>query len=115
MQMILKLCVLGLIVSVAPLAAQSARGTAPRGTRGNNNDVAQARQQIQANKKAAIDQANAMYRLAMTTAQADAKSADAGSRARAQSEIQLAQSSRKAAIERANATAKSAMAALNSK
>jgi hypothetical protein len=120
-----------LIVSVTPLFAQQAgRGNAPRGNaapaqngteagsrgnRGNNNEAAQARQQIQATRKAAIEQANEMYRLTMTTAQHDAKSEDAGARARAQSEIQSAQSSRKAAIERANANAKAAMAALNTK
>jgi len=90
----LKLCVpsgliflLGLMVSVVPFSAQAGRGTAPRGgttppqnsgdtgnrgNRGNNNAAAQARQQIQANRKAAVEQANAMYRLAMTTAQHDA-------------------------------------------
>lgn len=122
---------LGFIVSVTPfIAQQSGRGNAPRGntappqnsgeagnrgSRGTNNDAAQARQQIQANRKAAIEQANAMYRLAMTTAQHDAKSEDTGARAQAQSEMQLAQSNRKSAIERANATAKAAIAALNSK
>src|SRR6185436_4912066 len=87
--------ILGLIVSVSWLTAQEARGTSPRGGtapaqnngtagnrggRGNSNstDVAQARQQIQANKKAAIDSANAMYRLAVTTAQHEAKSGDPG-------------------------------------
>src|SRR5712671_1457614 len=132
-----KLCVpfgliflLALMVSAVPLAAQAGRGTAPhgsttppqnsggtgnRGNRGNNNEAAQARQQIQANRKAAVEQANAMYRLAMTTAQHDAQSGDAGSRAQARSEMQLAQSNRKAAVERANATAKAATAALNSK
>jgi len=121
---------LGFILSVTPfIAQQSGRGTAPRGnttppqnsgeagnrgSRGTNSDAAQARQQIQANRKAAIEQANAMYRLAMSTAQHDAKSEDAGARAQAQSEMQLAQSNRKSAIERANATAKAAIAALNS-
>lgn len=120
-----------LILTVTPILAQQApRGNAPRGNaapaqngteagnrgnRGGNSEAAQARAQIQANRKAAIEQANAMYRLAMTTAQHDAKSDDAGARARAQSEILSAQSSRKAAIERANATAKAAMAALNTK
>ena len=66
-------------------------------------------------KIAAMPAIVAMYRLAMTTAQHDAKSEDAGARAQAQSEVQLAQSNRKSAIERANATAKAAMAALNSK
>jgi hypothetical protein len=133
-----KLCVrlwlaiaLGLLISVTPFfAQQSGRGAAPRGggapaqnsgeagnrgNRGTNTDVAQARQQIQANRKAAIEQANEMYRLAMTTAQHDAKSEDAGTRAQAQSELQQAQSNRKAAIERANASAKAATAALNAK
>ena len=86
-----------------------------RGSRGANPDAAQARQQIQANRKAAIEQANAMYQLAVTTAHHDAQSGDAGTRAQAQSELQLAQSNRKSAIERANANAKAAMAALNSK
>jgi hypothetical protein len=120
-----------LVVSVTPFFAQQAgRGNAPRGNaasvqtggesgnrgnRGNNSDAAQAREQIQAARKAAIAQANEVYRLAMTTAQHDAKSEDAGARARAQSEIQSAQSSRKAAIEKANADAKAAMAALNNK
>ena len=121
-----------LIVSVTPIFSQQAgRGNAPRGNaapaqngadsgnrgnRGNaNNETAQARQQIQATRQAAIEQANAMYKLAMTSAQHDAKSDDAGARARAQAEIQSAQSSRKAAIERANANARTAMAALNSK
>jgi len=81
----------------------------------HNNAAAQARQQIQANRKAAVEQANAMYRLALTTAQHDAQSGDAGSRTQARSEMQLAQSNRKAAVERANATAKAATAALNSK
>jgi hypothetical protein len=121
---------LGLMICIIPFAAQTGRGTAPhcsatppqnsgdagnRGNRGNNNEAAQARQQIQANRKAAIEQANAMYRLAMTTAHHDAQSGDAGTRAQAQSEMQLAQSNRKAAIERANAAAKAATAALNSK
>jgi hypothetical protein len=120
----------GLMVSVVPFAAQTGSATAPRGSathpqsstdtgnrgnRGNNNAASQARQQIQANRKAAIEQANAMYRLAMTTAHHDAQSGDAGTRAQAQSEMQLAQSNRKAAIERANAAAKAATAALNSK
>jgi hypothetical protein len=120
-----------LMVSAVPFVAQNGRGAAPRGngtqppqnsgeagnrgSRGTNPDAAQARQQIQANRKAAIEQANAMYRLAMTTAQHDAKSEDAGARAQAHSEMQLAQSNRKAAVERANATAKAATAALNSK
>lgn len=124
------LFVFALIISVVPFVAQN-RGTAPRGngtpppqnsgeagnrgSRGANSEAAQARQQIQATRKAAIEQANAMYRLAMTTAQHDAKSEDAGARAQAQSEMQLAQSNRKSAIERANATAKAASAALNSK
>jgi hypothetical protein len=120
----------GLMVSVVPFVAQN-RGTAPRGNgtpppqnsgdagnrgnRGNNTEAAQARAQIQANRKAAIEQANAMYQLAITTARHDAQSGDAGARAQAQSEMQLAQSNRKAAIERANSTAKAATAALNSK
>jgi len=121
-----------LIISAVPFTAQqqSGRGAAPHGGgapaqntgeagnhggRGANNEAAQARQQIQATRKAAIEQANAMYRLAMTTAQHDAKSEDAGARAQAQSEMQLAQSNRKVAIERANAAAKSATSALNSK
>jgi len=122
---------LGLIASVVPCVAQSGRGTAPhgngtappqnsgdagnRGNRGSNTEAAHAREQIQANRKAAIEQANAMYRLAVTTAHHDAQSGDAGTRAQAQSELQLAQSNRKSAIERANATAKAALAALNSK
>jgi hypothetical protein len=124
---------IALIVSVTPfLAQQGSRGNAPRGNaapaqngteagargnRGNggNSEAAQARQQIQATRKAAIEQANSMYKLAMTSAQHDAKSGDAGAREHAQAEIQSAQASRKAAIERANASAKSAMAALNTK
>lgn len=123
---------IALIISVTPFFAQQAgRGNAPRGNAtpaqngvdagnrgnrgGNNNETAQARQQIQATRKAAIEQANEMYRLAMTTAQHDAKSDDSGARTRAQAEIQSAQASRKSAIERANANAKAALAALNSK
>ena len=123
---------ISLIISVTPFVAQqTGRGNAQRGNAapaqsgtdagnrgnrgGNNSEAAQARQQIQATRKAAIEQANEMYRLAMTTAQHDAKSDDSGARARAQAEIQSAQSSRKAAIERANANAKTALAALNSK
>jgi len=120
---------LGLFVSTTPFFAQAGRGAAPRGGaapqnsgdagarggRGNSNDVAQARQQIQANKKAAIDSANAMYRLAVTTAQHEAKSGDPGAQARLQSEMKLAESNRKSAVERANANAKAALAALNAK
>jgi hypothetical protein len=56
-----------------------------------------------------------MYKLAMVTAQHDAKSDDASTRAQAKTSVLIAQSARKSAIDRANATARAALAALNNK
>jgi len=122
--------VLALSISVSTLAAQ--RGGGPRGgapapaetpNRGNNGggargdgsaaqNRAQARQQIQANRKAAIDRAQSMFQLAMLSAKSDGASSDPSARAHAQAEIKQAQIARKSAIDQANRDAKSAQAAL---
>ena len=123
--------VLGLIVSLSVFAAQGGRGGAPprggggtapanNGNNGNGgrgggggNNTAQLRQQIQAKRKAAIETAEAQFRLSMLTAkQNGADISDPKAKEHAQIEIQQAQLQRKGAIERANAEAKAALAAL---